>query len=245
MAVSGTPDLQLVISSLESTLSIGVSGKLDFIDALAMAVSPVAPAIREARARMAAGEYVTGTLDAYLEMAATGSLRHSIDSGVRVVIPANGSMDTTYASIQQQFGGEFKINGQAEIAIEVEAQVWVFSARAGASGSLHTAWIWTMRMQEGERQKRYEFEGVIVTLTAYAEVRIDNDDDDIVRQTGPELGGSLERDAQASDFFTQVRDDIASSQAAAETMANQRPETPPQGRNFSIWSPEVTEWQAY
>ncbi len=243
MAVSGTPDLQLVISSLESTLSIGVSGKLDFIDALAMAVSPVAPAIREARARMAAGEYVTGTLDAYLEMAATGSLRHSIDSGVRVVIPANGRMDTTYASIQQQFGGEFKINGQAEIAIEVEAQVWVFSARA--KGSLHTAWIWAMRMQEGERQKRYEFEGVIVTLTAYAEVRIDNDDDDIVRQTGPELGGSLERAAQASDFFTQVRDDIASSQAAAETMANQRPETPPQGRNFSIWSPEVTEWQAY
>lgn len=245
MAASGTPDLQLAISSLESTLSIGVSGKLDFIDALAMAVAPVAPAIREARARMAAGEHVTGTLDAYLEMAATGSLQHTIDSGARIVIPANGSLDTAYASIQQQFGGEFKINGQAEIAIEIEAQMWVFSARAGASGSLHTAWIWAMRMQEGERQKRYEFEGVVVALTAYAEVRIDNDDDDSVSQAGPELSGSLGGQAQASDLFTQVREGIASSQAAAEEMVNQRPETPPQGRKFSIWAPEVTEWQAY
>ncbi|WP_249976499.1 hypothetical protein, partial [Vreelandella olivaria] len=170
-ALSGTPDLQLAIGRLTSTLSMGVSGKLDFIDALALAFSgPGASAIRAAREQMAAGEHLSATLDAYLEMAATGSLTHTIDSGARIAIPANGDMDMAWAGIQQQFGGEFRINGKAEIAIEIDAQMWVFSARAGASGSLHTSWCWAMRMQEGERQKRYEFEGVVVTLTAYAEI---------------------------------------------------------------------------
>ncbi|WP_249976503.1 hypothetical protein, partial [Vreelandella olivaria] len=169
-ALSGTPDLQLAIGRLTSTLSMGVSGKLDFIDALAAATALAAPAIREARVRMAAGEHVKAKLQADLEVAATGSLRHTIDSGARIVIPANGDMDMAWAGIQQQFGGEFRINGTAEIAIQVSTEIWVFSARAGASGSLHTSWCWAMRMQEGERQKRYEFEGVVVTLTAYAEI---------------------------------------------------------------------------
>ncbi|MDX5434948.1 MAG: hypothetical protein LPK20_15425 [Halomonas sp.] len=244
-AVTGSPDLQLAISSLESTLSIGVSGKLDFIDALAMTFSgPGANAIREARARMAAGEHITGKLDAYLEMAATGSLQHTIDSGASITIPANGNLEAAYAGIQQQFGGELKINGKAEIAIEVEAQVWVFSAKAGASGSLHTAWIWAMRMHEGERQRRYEFEGVVLTLTAYAEAKWENDHDN-VKQAGPELSGEFGGQAQAGDLFEQVGRHIGSSQAAAERMAQERPDAPTSGTNYSIWSPEVIEWQAY
>ncbi len=55
--------------------------------------------------------------------------------------------------------GELRINGKAELAIEVEAKAWIFSACAGASGSLHTSWCWAVRNQDGERQRSYEFEG--------------------------------------------------------------------------------------
>ncbi|MGR2740606.1 hypothetical protein ACUY1T_19340 [Billgrantia sp. Q4P2] len=244
-AVTGSPDLQLAISSLESTLSIGVSGKLDFIDALAYGFSgPGARVIQEARARMAAGEHVKAKLQAELEVAATGSLRHTIDSGVSITIPANGNLEAAYAGIQQQFGGELKINGTAEIAIQVSTEVWVFSAKAGASGSLHTAWIWAMRMHEGERQRRYEFEGVVLTLTAYAEVRVGNDNDNI-RQTGFNFGGESSAEAQAGDLYGKVRQHISSSQTAAERMAQERPDAPARGTDYSIWSPEVTEWQTY
>ncbi|KFC51612.1 hypothetical protein DK37_01040 [Halomonas sp. SUBG004] len=84
---------------------------------------------------MAAGEHITATLDAYLEMAATGSISHSIDSSLSVTLPANGDLDVVNDAIQQQFGGELRINGKAELAIEVEAKAWIFSACAGASGS--------------------------------------------------------------------------------------------------------------
>ncbi|MBW6392810.1 hypothetical protein [Billgrantia antri] len=246
-AVTGSPDLLLAISSLESTLSIGVSGKLDFIDALAYGFSgPGARAIQEARARMAAGEHVKAKLQADLEVAATGSLRHTIDSGASITIPANGNLEAAYAGIQQQFGGELKINGTAEIAIQVSTEVWVFSAKAGASGSLHTAWIWAMRMHEGERQRRYEFEGVVLTLTGYAEVQWENNDNnDNVRQTGFNVGGERSAEMQAGDLFEQVGRHIASSQTAAERMAQERPDAPASGRDYPIWSPEVIEWQAY
>lgn len=245
-AITGRPDLQVAIGSLESTLSIGVSGKLDFIDALAMTFSgPGARAIQEARARMAAGESITGRLEAYLELAATGSLAHSIDSGASIVIPANGDLETAYAGIQQQFGGELKITGMAEIAIEVAARIWVFNAKAGASGSLHTAWRWAMRMHEGERQKRYEFEGVVLTLTAYSEIKIGNDDDDNIRQSGPNLSGSHVGQTQAGELFEQVKRHVSASRMAAAVMARQRPETPSEGTDYPIWRPEVIEWQAY
>ncbi len=70
-----------------------------------MASQAGASAIREARARMAAGEHITATLDAYLEMAATGSISHSIDSSLSVTLPANGDLDVVNDAIQQQFGG--------------------------------------------------------------------------------------------------------------------------------------------
>lgn len=244
-AKTESPDLQFSITSLRSVFSIGISGKIDFIDALAMAFTgPGASAIREARARMAAGEHITATLDAYLEVAATGSLTHSIDSGMSIILPANGDLDVVNNAIQQQFGGELRINGKAELAIEVEAKAWIFSARAGASGSLHTSWCWAVRNQDGERQCSYEFEGVVLTLTAYGEIRVRNRDSS-VRQTGPIIGNESNTETQVADLFEHVEQHINDSRDEAEEIAQQRGESPKEGQSFTIWRPQEPQWQAY
>ncbi|MGO2147234.1 hypothetical protein [Halomonas sp.] len=243
-AKTSSPDLQFSIASLSTVFSIGVSGKLDFIDALAMAFSgPGHKAIQEARARMAAGEHISATLDAYLEMAATGSLTHSIDSGASITIPANGSLEGANEAIQQEIGGKIEIKARAELAIEVEAEAWIFSARAGASGSLHTSWCWAVEKRDGERQRSYEFEGVVLTLRAYVEIEIDNSDDDNVEQKGPDLSGIAE--VQITDLFKHAEEHINDSREKAEEIARQR-EDPPQGRGtYIIWEPKEPQWQAY
>lgn len=246
-AITGSPDLQLDIGSLTSTFSMGVSGKLDFIDALATVVAPVAPAIREARARMAEGKNVKAKLQADLQVAATGSLAHSIGSGARIRLPANGGMHTAWEGIQQQFGGELRVNAKAELVIQVSTGVWIFKAKAGASGSLHTSWCWAMRLHEGERQRSYAFEGVVLTLTAYAEVEFESKDEEI-KQTGLGLGGEHSTETQVGDLFEHVEQHIADSRAEAEQMAQQRPDTdaPEDGTNtFTIWQPVEPQWQAY
>lgn len=247
-AVKGSPDLQLNIGQLGWTFSIGVSGKLDFIDALATAFTgPGAPAIRAARAAMAEGEHVSATLDAYLEVAATGSLTHSIDSGARIRLPANGGMERVWDGVEETFEGSIEVRGQAELAIEVEAEVWVFNAKAGASGSLHTSWCWKVRRQDGKRERSYAFEGVVLTLTAYAKVRYESEDEEI-KQTGLGLGAEHSTKTQLGDLFERVKDHNDASQEKAEHMRQQRPDaatSDEEGDPITIFDPVEAEWKPY
>ncbi|MCX7561586.1 hypothetical protein OS190_18650 [Sulfitobacter sp. F26204] len=243
---SGSPDLELKIGTMTSTLAIGISGRLDFIDALAMAFSgPGAAAIREARARMASGKAVNARLDAYLEVGAEGTLTHTIDSGATVTIPANGDAAAAFAGLSQTFGGEMKIRGEASIGIRVEAKVWVFSAKAGASGTVHTSWTWEMRLQEGKRQKRYVFEGVVVGFTAYAEAGIASNDgpfsQDIIN-----LGGEFAPEGNAADLYQQVADGISRSRSDADRISQAGNAQPAGGETYvTIFHPETTEWADY
>lgn len=243
---SNSPDLEVVIGTLDSALSVGITGRLDFIDALAMAFTgPGAAAIREARARMASGEHITGKLEAYLELSATGTLTHSINSGATITIPANGPMERALAGVSQQFGGKFEIRGVAKIAIEIEAKVWIFEAKAGASGTVHTSWTWEMRMHEGQRQKRYIFEGVIATAQAYASVDIASDQDGVGQNIFSSTA-SAEASGNVGDLFQKVENAISSSQRSAAEMARNRLNNPAAGGDsYTLLRPESTEWEDY
>ncbi|MFM9271825.1 hypothetical protein ACJ7V3_16440 [Halomonas elongata] len=223
--VKSSPDLQLEIGGLTSTFELGVTGRLDFIDVLAMALSAGAgaTAVREARARMAAGEYVNATLQAYLELGAKGSLTHGINSGATFLLPAHGDPDAALEGLEQDFEGALKISGKAEIAIEVEARVWVITAKAGVSGSLHTSWTWTVRLQDGERQRRQDFEGVKVIYKAEGKIVVESSDGD-AKQNGPELSGEASEEQQWNDLFERVDQDIESSRQSAGEMNRERGE---------------------
>ncbi|MFY1709389.1 hypothetical protein [Tritonibacter scottomollicae] len=246
-AKKGSPDLELKIGELKSELAMGISGRLDFIDALATGLGSMAAgkAIREARAAMASGEYISAKLDAYLEVAASGKLTHEIKSGARITLPANGEMDAAWDGISQEFGGELKIRGEATIAIEIKAEVWIISAKAGASGTIHTSWTWAMRMHEGKRQKQYKFEGVIVTAKAYASFDTTGGADTI-KQDILGFSGAFSLKENASDLYNQVADELKSSNDKAVEMTNSRLNAEPtEGSIYTIFKPETSEWENY
>ncbi|WP_141117780.1 hypothetical protein [Leisingera sp. JC1] len=218
-AKKGSPDLELNIGKLKSEFEIGISGRLDIIDALISAVATPATgrAVQQARARMAEGEYVKGQLEAYLKVAATGKLIHGINSGARITLPANGEMDAAWDGISQEFGGELKIRGEAKIAIEVQVEVWIVEAQAGASGTINTSWTWAMRMHEGKRQRKYSFEGVTVKAKIGGSLDVKrqrkNRTQDLLDQKDP-----FRMDGNASDLFQQVDDEIVQSVAEEGNM---------------------------
>ena len=241
-AKKSSPDAELKVGLFESTLGIGVSGKLDFIDLLAIAFTgPGANAIREARARMASGKAFKGTLEAYLMLGADGKFIHSIDSST-IIIFADDRKNKK-EKLTQKFSGEFKITGKAEVKIQIGAKVWCFEGSTGAQGSVHTSWTWMMRMQDDKQQKKYKFEGVVLTLEAYASVKIDNDKASVSQSLFSSKASSK---TQASDFFEQVREEIDQSNVTAEQMAQQQASAPEQqGTQYSIWKPKETEWVDY
>ncbi len=247
-AKKGSPDLELKIGELKSELAMGISGRLDFIDALATGLGSMAAgkAIQEARAAMASGEYISAKLDAYLEVAATGKLTHEIKSGARITLPANGEMDAAWNGISQDFGGELKIRGEAAIGIEIKAEVWIVTAKAGASGTINTSWTWAMRMHEGKRQKQYRFEGVIVKAEAYASVETQTDAEG-VEQDIFDLNASFSLENNASDLFKQVNDDLSASNKKAGEMAVCKTGIEPldEENTYEIFEPETGEWENY
>lgn len=252
--VESSPDLQLAIGGLTSTFKLGVTGRLDFIDALAMALSTGvgATAVREARARMASGEHVKATLEAYLELGAEGTLTHGIASGVTLRLPAHGDPDVAMEALEQEFEGALKISGKAEIAIEIEAKVWVITAKAGVSGSLHTSWSWKVRLQDGERQRRRDFEGVVVAYKAHAEVSAESKEGN-ANQTGPNMGGEASNEQQWEDLFEQVDEDIEASTEKSKEMQGARDEPAsesdmeddPDEEELTIWNKQVGTWETY
>lgn len=195
-AKPGSPDVQLDIGGVKSSLTIAVTGKLDFIDALAMALAGrAARVIRDARARMAAGKSVNAVLEAFLELSASGQLAHEINEAASITIPASGDFSAGVNALSQTFGGEIRIFGQAAIRIEVNAEVWVFRAAAGLSGAIHTSWTWKMRMQGEQRQKSYIFDGFVLTYVAHVGASIQTEDngvgEDIINLEAGDREGSM------------------------------------------------------
>ncbi|SFJ70492.1 hypothetical protein [Jannaschia pohangensis] len=247
MSKGNSPDLSLRIGTMTSTLSLGVSGRIDFIDALAMMFTgPGAQAIRRARSLMARGEHVNGRLDAYLELAATGTLTHSVDSGATITIPAVGDMAAAFAGITQTFGGALRLRAIVAIGIHLEAKVWVFHAKAGAAASAHTSWTWEMRMHEGRRQKKYKFEGVVITLRAYVDAGISTESggfgEDVVR-----FAGEVELEENAADLYDQVASEIHDSDQDSRMMQRLRAMAPYDTgtESWPIFRPEETQWEDY
>ena len=193
--VTGSPDLELNIGSLESILRLGVTGRIDLIEVVAtVALTPAgANRIQDARTRLAAGKPVAATIDCYLQLSATGSLQHTLgkDGMVSYRIPASGEgMEFNAREVTSDFTGTLQILGLAEIKLHVEGSVFMVRARAGVRGSIHTSWMWEVQNNdEGQRMKRYTFEGVRVTGEAYAEVGYKRND-------SGQLGGSAEGSAE-------------------------------------------------
>ena len=224
-AKPSSPDLQLKLGSLETTLAMGIQGKIDFIDAaVSVLLSPAsARIVNKARARMDNPKNaVNGYVKAEVVLSCDGELKHKIKSGLNITVPADGDMSGAFDGVRNEFGGSVKIKGKALIAIHVEGKVWIVSAEAGANGSLHTGWAWEMRMNPkntSEMQKRYYFEGLRAKAEAYVKVVVDGDDGG--GDSGPsgshtavDLDATASGEIQVSD----IMDNIAASRRAAQKL---------------------------
>ncbi|MCF6445887.1 hypothetical protein [Nereida sp. MMG025] len=185
-AKKNTPDLEVMIGKLITTVTLTLSGKLDFIDLAAQVLlSPAgAKLVQEARAHMADdANAVRGELRAEVEVSATGELKHEIASSLQHTIVFNGDAAPEPAALTSNFGGKLRIHGDAKILLHVEAEVWIVDVEAGAAGILNTGWTWQMKTEEIEetaadgtkkskrqRKKRYYFEGLIASARAYARI---------------------------------------------------------------------------
>ncbi|MBK4216166.1 hypothetical protein JJJ17_09540 [Paracoccus caeni] len=238
----GCPDLELKLGELLLELKIGVTGRLDVIDALATYFTgPGAAAIRKARAEMAAGKAFAGKLDAYLEVGAEGTLTHAITSGVTMTIPANLPAPES-TSIPEVFRGEIKIRGILVVGIQIEAEVWVFAGKAGASGTVNTSWAWAVRKHGEERQKNYKFEGVVIELKAHAEVGWR-------RQPSDRSRSAFDSDTLDEPILSSsqeaVLQHLEQSKSEAERIARSGIAGASRGSTYTILQPEDSGWEKY
>lgn len=175
-AKKATPDLEAKIGELETELSMTATGTLDFIDLAAnIMLSPAgARLVQEARAAVANQENaVRGEVRCEVQVSAEGKLTHKVETGLSILIPAEGRVSMPDAALNKEFGGRLRVRGMAQILIHVEGEVWIASAEAGAAGTLHTGWNWEMKVDnEKKRKKRYYFEGLIARATGYARVGV-------------------------------------------------------------------------
>ncbi|MFJ5536587.1 hypothetical protein [Vreelandella titanicae] len=259
--VTESPDLELNIGSLESVLSLGVTGRIDLIELIAsIALTPAgANRIQNARAQIKAGEKVNATIEGYLQLSATGSLQHTLgkDGVVSYRIPASGEgMEFNARDVTSDFRGTLQILGLAEIKLHVEGSVFMVRAQAGVRGSIHTSWMWEVQNNaEGQRVKRYTFEGVKVSGEAYAEItsrrRRGGADDEV----GYKAEGSLELVAgeERESLSEQVDSSIAASNTNAARMSNSVRNRPldteriaeiegDEGDGKTIWPKEEGTW---
>lgn len=258
-AVEGSPDLEIQVGELDSTLSLGITGRIDLIEAVAAVL--LSPAnlrnVQNARARIAAGENVNATIQGYLELSATGSLTHKVNGGgggsiATYRIPASGeASEAVFNGISQDFDGELKIIGVAELKLHIEGRVFVLSAQVGVRGTIHTSWAWEVQSRDGVREKRYAFEGVKVSGEAYAEVNIIKGDDANDDSMGVGMQAGLadarqESELQASDVFARVSTAIErSDRKANEDIEGFNPNPRGEdGNGKTIWAPdpEEPEW---
>ncbi len=219
--------------SLESALSLGVTGKIDLIELIAtiMLTAAGADKINKARARLAAGDKVNATIEGYLELSATGSLQHNLTGGGGLRIPASGeSRDTDDNGVTSDFKGMLQILGRAEIKLHVEGSVFMIRAQAGVRGSIHTSWTWEARNSaDGKREKRYKFEGVKLSGEAYAEITMGRDKSDEV------LHGRIEGDSELVD-----------SEERSETLGSvEVDESGDDSDGKTIWPREEGSWVAF
>lgn len=258
-AVEGSPDLEIQVGELDSTLSLGITGRIDLIEAVAAVL--LSPAnlrnVQNARARIAAGENVNATIEGYLQLSATGSLTHKVNGGsgdsiATYRIPASGeTSEAAFNGISQDFDGELKIIGVAELKLHIEGRVFVLSAQVGVRGTIHTSWAWEVRSRDGVREKRYAFEGVKVSGEAYAEVKVSKGDDANDDSMGIDMQAGLadarqESEVQASDIFSRVESAIERSERQAnEDIEGFNPNPRgDDGNGKTIWGPdpEEPEW---
>ncbi len=171
-AKSGTPDLEAAIASFEVTLTMKVTGIVDFFDvAIVSILSPAgAKLAREARSKIADKDNpVRGEARCELHASAEGELKHTTESGLRVLIPAEGDAGFDRDKLNKEFHGKLTVLGRAEVLIHVEAEVWFVSAEAGASGQLHSGWTWEIKIDgEKKRKKRTYFDGLLLRAVGYA-----------------------------------------------------------------------------
>ncbi|MCP1315242.1 MULTISPECIES: hypothetical protein [unclassified Halomonas] len=231
--VSGSPDLELQIGNLESALSLGVTGRIDLIEIIAtIMLSPAgADRVQKARARIEAGERVSGTIQGYLELSATGTLQHTLTSGAAMRIPASGeSEESDDNDVSGDFTGTLQILGRAEIKLHVEGSVFMVRAQAGVRGSIHTSWTWEARKNsEGKREKRYIFEGVKLSGEAYAEIGYKKQDDDEL------IGGRADGEA-----------DLLEGRENTEEMGDvEVQEEGEEEGGKTIWPREEGEWTSF
>ena len=175
-AKKSSPDLEAKIANLETSLSLKATGTLDFIDLAAnIMLSPAgARMVQEARAQIANPDNaVRGEARCEIQVSAEGELKHKVESGMTVLIPAEGEASRNSEGLNKEFGGKIKVRGMAQILIHVEGEVWIASAEAGAAGTMHTGWNWEMKIDnEKKRKKRYFFEGLIARAVGYARVGV-------------------------------------------------------------------------
>lgn len=266
--VSSSPDLELEIGSLESILSLGVTGKIDLFEVIATVMLTPAGAnrIQDARARIAAGENVKATIEGYLELSAEGSMSHRLGKGggasiTSYRIPASGEGITPDENeISSSFTGTLKILGKAGLKLHVEGSIFILRARVGARGSIHTSWMWEVQNNaEGIREKRYTFEGVRVSGEAYAEAGFKGADSDgwggrsegEYQAVEPEIRGTLSERVEASIDASKLNASSMSSSeedetSDTETTAMIQPDAQgEEGNGKTIWEGEQGEWVAF
>lgn len=175
-AKKASPDLEAKIGSLETSLTLTATGTLDFIDVAAQVLLSPAGArmVQEARAQIAdSSNAVHGEARCEVQVSAEGELKHKVETGLTVLIPADDKVSMPNEGLNKEFGGKLKVRGMAQILIHVEGEVWIASAEAGAAGTLHTGWVWEMKLDgEKKRKKRYYFEGLYARAVGYARVGI-------------------------------------------------------------------------
>lgn len=246
-AKSGTPDLEASIANFEVALTLKATGIIDFIDiAAAVLLSPAsAKLVKEARAKIAdKGNAVRGEARCEVSLSAEGELKHSTESGLRVLIPAEGDSGFDRDKLNKEFSGKLTILGRAEILIHVEAEVWVVSAQAGASGSLHTGWTWEIKIDSAKkRKKRYYFDGLIARAVGYARIGSSSTKKNSSNTRGPD------RQSSRSTSATQTGPEAS---AGDKDYRDPSKGTNPTGSRYIILDPtveKVTEdapaWQAY
>ena len=252
-----TPYLELAwvtgtSNGINTSLTIGVEGKIDLVDLLVRGVfksGRVAREIAELRFKAANGETVDGTVEMNLTLAAEGNVEHNVSTqATTITVTTQEDLEEQLNQLQHEFTGTLKIVGEAEIKVHLGVKYWLVSGRVGVNGTLHTAWTWEVKTIDKQRKKRFYFEGLKVSVEAYAEVEYDDEPATTEEGESEEnegWGGDTSATATENLELHPIQRQILQSQKVVEEMrarhAEQASTNSQDGETYEILKPTVAE----
>jgi hypothetical protein len=167
------PGLTLDISGLKIQWDpiLKLTGKVDILDVvLIYFAAPVASQIRKIRARIAAGEAVSGKVEAYLKFEGSISLELGIKASNVVAFNPMGKKGETELKPDVKGGG--KILGEGKLGISLKAESWFVKFESAVEGSINTSFLYEVK-DEGDGAKcRKGFEGLYGDIKAHVKASI-------------------------------------------------------------------------